>query len=57
MSSRPYRRQCEMDPTTRAAFEIRDAETEAALDPLLVRIGTRCTASTWSCRVAINGAV
>jgi hypothetical protein len=46
-----------MDPTTRAAFEIRDAETEAALDPLLVRIGTRCTASTWSCRVAINGAV
>ena len=28
--------QCEMDPTTRAAFEIRDAETEAALDPVLL---------------------
>jgi glutathione S-transferase len=27
--------QCEMDASTRAAFEMRDAETEAALDPIL----------------------
>jgi glutathione S-transferase len=27
--------QCEMDPSTRAAFETRDAQTEAALDPIL----------------------
>ncbi|HEV2287012.1 MAG TPA: hypothetical protein VGR80_13280 [Steroidobacteraceae bacterium] len=28
--------QCPMDPGTRAAFETRDAQTEAALDPLLL---------------------
>ncbi|HSV36008.1 MAG TPA: hypothetical protein VLI46_10655, partial [Ramlibacter sp.] len=28
--------QCEMDPATRAAFEARDAQTDAALDPLLL---------------------
>jgi glutathione S-transferase len=27
--------QCEMQPSTRAAFETRDAQTEAALDPIL----------------------
>lgn len=27
--------QCDMDAGTRAAFEIRDAQTEAALDPIL----------------------
>jgi hypothetical protein len=27
--------QCEMDGNTRAAFETRDAQTEAALDPIL----------------------
>jgi hypothetical protein len=26
---------CEMDPVTRTAFELRDAPTEAALDPIL----------------------
>lgn len=28
--------QCEMDPVTRAAFEMRDAATDAALDPVLL---------------------
>jgi glutathione S-transferase len=27
--------QCDMDPVTRTAFELRDAQTEAALDPIL----------------------
>jgi glutathione S-transferase len=28
--------QCDMDPATRAAFETRDAQTKAALDPILL---------------------
>jgi hypothetical protein len=28
--------QCKMDATTRAAFESRDAQIEAALDPILL---------------------
>jgi glutathione S-transferase len=41
---------CTMEASTRAAFSARDADIDAALDPILFAHRDMMYASTWSCR-------